>query len=132
MSTLFSIYTEAWYDTCSQQFINVLSTDRVPPGTLGLHVRRLQSSSSSSIRPYSSVFNGVNEVGCCPRFGIIDFLCARRTRTEFMNPVQLSELCMFLINTGQYMVNSEITKALQRAHIEEGSRRILMVVEYRS
>lgn len=130
MSTFFSIYTEAWYDTCSQQFINVLSTDRVPPGTLGLHVRRLPSS-SSSIRPYSSsVFNGVNS--CCPRFGIIDFLCARRTRSEFMNPVLLSELCMFLINTGQYMVNSEITKAFQQAQIEEGSRRILMVVEYRS
>lgn len=132
MSTFFSIYTEAWYDTCSQQFMNVLSTDRVPPGALGLHVRRLQSSSSSSIRPYSSsVFNGVINT-CCPRFGIIDFLCARRTRSEFMNPVQLSELCMFLINTGQYMVNSEITKAFQQAHVEAGSRRILMVVEYRS
>lgn len=118
------------YDACSQQYINVISPNLLPPGPLRERTRRLPSAyAPGRARAYEGN-------GCC-RLALLSFCgCPGgggrgrgQARTDWMTPFDVPDLLTFLTSNG-YHINARITDMLNGSEVRASPGKLLFVVSY--
>lgn len=114
MST-FALYSRPYLDTCSQEYKNIIITNKLPLGPLQSFVRRVKFVPLSQFKTY---------VACDCSYGFAP-LSDCRNKCQYLETDYLDELLGFLMENG-YVINTEVTNML---HI--GDVRVKTDVSYK-
>ena len=129
-TTTFTITSIPYYDTYSQQYINVLSPNILPPGPLRERTRRLRIS-----RPFNGEYTNNIRGGCRQSNCLLGLICDPIADVSccngcgWMTPNDLPDLITFLVSHG-YTLDTRMTDMLNGSEVRTTFGKLVFVVTY--
>jgi hypothetical protein len=118
---MYTLTVQAYYDKCSQNYINIIRINRIPEGPLKFLVRKIKLYPVSSFE--YNTYNYNNYVNQCA-FALISF-----NGNKFMSPNEIPDLFSFLSMNG-YKIDTSITKMMNTSDIRIDNQNILCFFSY--
>lgn len=120
MKISYIVSSKPYYDSCSQNYCNILCINREPIGPLKSIIRRINPNKLSDFQSYNN--------NCCSRYTNERCVYAIMNidNEGFMCIDDMSDLFTFLINNG-YTIDSSLTTIMREAPLKTNSPLMCMI-----
>ena len=133
-SILICLYIQPYYDPITKEYINIITTNRMPTGNLKNHIKYLKPTSTFPQSNYINSLRLTNITNSCGCMAITDSIMdtTNTTNTTNINNLltinDIDLLVSFLIEN-QYTINKDITKIMNndRIYVNNGKKVLFYV-----
>jgi len=124
MSSIYSLYIQPYYNSISEQYINIITINKPPTGPLAKYVTNIRFNKLSDFSGFST--------SCKPlcMYAIKNISSPQCNNLDLLSPENVDDLISYLIENN-YNVNKDLTKIMNNDKIYlNNGKKLLFYINY--